>query len=134
MADNLTDAAEARVLNWLTGNTTTAPVGPLMARLMVTNGSDASPGVEVTNAGGSTYAAQPVTFTAASAGVPASNSADLVFSNMPAIGSPGVQGVEIWDSAGTPFRWWWGPVTLAKTTNLGDPVRIPAGSLVLNEQ
>jgi len=134
MADNLTDAAEARVVNWLTGNTTTAPTLPLMVRLMTANGSDSTPGTEVTNAGGSAYAPQAATFSVASSGVPASNSADIVFTNMPAIGGSGIVGVEIWDSAATPFRWWWGAVTLAKTTNLGDPVRILAGTLVLTEQ
>lgn len=131
MADNLTDAAEARILNWLTGNTTTAPTGPLMARLMTANGSDSTPGTEVTNAGGSTYAAQSVAFPSATGTTQTANSADIVFTNMPAVT---VVGVEIWDSAGTPFRWWWGPATASKTTSLGDTLRILAGALVLTMQ
>lgn len=134
MADNLTDVAEARVLNWLTGNTTTAPVLPLMVRLMTANGSDTAPGTEVVNAGGSAYAPQAGAFSVASPGVAPSNTADIVFTNMPAVGSPGVVGVEVWDSAGTPVRWWWGPATAAKTTNLGDPLKILAGALVLTAQ
>jgi hypothetical protein len=134
MADNLTDAAEARFLNWLTGNATTAPTLPLMVRLMTANGSDSAAGTEVVNAGGSSYTPQSAAFSAASAGVPASNSADIVFNNMPAIGGSGVVGVEIWDSAATPFRWWWGSAAVAKTTNLGDPLRILAGTLVLTGQ
>jgi|SRR6185436_889765 len=134
MADNLTDAAEARVVNWLTGNTTVAPTLPLMVRLMSANGSDSTPGTEVANGGGSAYTPQSAAFSAASAGVPASNLADIVFTNMPAVGGSGVVGVEIWDSAGTPFRWWWGAATAAKTTNLGDPLRILAGTLILAEQ
>ena len=105
MADNLTDGAEARALNWLTGNATTAPTGPLMVRLMTANGSDSAAGTEVTNSGGSTYTPQSVTFTAATPGVNSPSSADVVFTNMPAAT---IVGVEIWDSAGTPFRWWWG--------------------------
>lgn len=131
MADNLTDAAEARVLNWLTGNSTTALTGPLSVRLMTANGSDSAAGTEVVNAGGSTYAPQTVAFPAASGTTQTANSADLVFANMPACT---VVGLEIWDSAGTPFRWWWGAATASKAVNLGDTLRILAGALVLNMQ
>jgi hypothetical protein len=131
MSDNLTDAAEARVLNWLTGNTTTALTGPLMVRLMTANGSDSAAGTEVVNSGGSTYAPQSVAFPSATGTTQTSNSADVVFANMPACT---VVGVEIWDSAGTPFRWWWGPATANKTVNLGDTLRILAGALVLTMQ
>lgn len=136
MADNLTDAAEQRVLNWITGNTTTAPVSPLMVRLMTANGSDSTPGTEVTNSGGSSYAPQQAGFGPAAGTTPAQsvNAADIVFGNMPAIGGSGVVGVEIWDSAGTPVRWAWGPATASKTTNLGDPLKILAGTLVLTMQ
>lgn len=128
MPNNLTDAAEARVLNWITGNATTAPTAPLMVRLMSANGSDATPGTEITNAGGSSYTPQAAGFSAAVGTGATSNAADIVFSNMPATT---VVGVEIWDSAGTPFRWAWGPATASKATNLGDPLRILAGQLAL---
>ena len=132
MSDNLTDGAEARVLNFLTGNSpATAPTLPLMVRLMTANGSDSAPGTEVTNAGGSTYAAQSVAFPAATGTTQTANSSDVVFTNMPACT---VVGLEIWDSAGTPFRWWWGPATASKTVNLGDTIRILAGQLVLTMQ
>lgn len=132
MADNLTDLAEARALNWLTGNTTTAPTMPYSVRLMTTNGSDSAAGTEVVNAGGSTYSAQTVAFPAASgSGGPVGNSADVVFLNMPACT---VVGVELWDAAGTPFRWWWGAATANKTLNLGDTLRIVAGQLTLTMQ
>src|ERR1041384_2869503 len=131
MSDNVSDAAEARVLNWLTGNTTTALTGPLMVRLMTANGSDSAAGTEVVNSGGSTYAPQSVAFPSATGTTQTSNSADVVFANMPACT---VVGVEIWDSAGTPFRWWWGPATANKTVNLGDTLRILAGALVLTMQ
>jgi hypothetical protein len=132
MADNLTDGAEARALNWLTGNSTTAPTGPLMVRLMTANGSDATPGTEVANSGGSTYSPQAVSFPAAvGSGAPVGNTADLVFSNMPACT---VVGVEIWDSAGTPFRWWWGAATASQVVNAGGTVRIVAGTLTVSMQ
>lgn len=131
MADNLTDTGEARTLNWLTGNATTAPVLPLMVRLMTANGSDAAAGTEVVNAGGSTYAPQSVAFPVASGTTQTANSADVVFTNMPAAT---IVGVEIWDSAVAPVRWWWGPATASKTTNLGDTLKILAGALVLTMQ
>lgn len=131
MADNLTDAAEARALNWLTNNSTTAPTAPLMVRLMTANGSDSAAGTEVTNAGGSTYAPQSAAFDPAAAGVPADNTADIVFTNMP---TATIVGVEIWDSNGTPFRWWYGAATTPRATVLGDTLRIVAGTLVLTMQ
>lgn len=131
MADNLTDVGEARTLNWLTGNATTAPVLPLMVRLMTANGSDSVAGTEVANSGGSTYAPQSVSFPSASGTTQTSNSVDLSFANMPAAT---IVGVEIWDSAGTPVRWWWGAATASKATNLGDTLKILAGQLVLTMQ
>ncbi len=131
MADNLTNLAEARALNWLTGNATTAPTLPLMVRLMTANGSDAAAGTEVVNAGGSAYAPQSMAATAAVGTGSSVNNADQVFTNMPAVT---VVGVEIWDSAGTPFRWWWGPAVAPVPTNLGDTLRILAGQLTLTMQ
>lgn len=136
MADNLTDVAEVRTLSWLTGNATTAPTLPLMVRLMTANGSDSAAGTEVVNAGGSAYAPQSAAFPAptTTAGTTStSNSADIVFTNMPAE-SGGVVGVEVWDSAATPVRWWWGAANASKTTNLGDTLKISAGTLVLTMQ
>lgn len=132
MADNLTDGAEARLLNYATGNApATAPTLPLMVRLMTANGSDAVAGTEVVNAGGSTYAPQSVAFPAATGTTQTANTADVVFTNMPAAT---IVGVEIWDSAGTPFRWWWGAAVAQKTTNLGDTLKILAGQLILTMQ
>lgn len=132
MADNLTDGAEARILNFITGNTpATPPTQPLMVRLMTANGSDSAAGTEVVNAGGSTYTPQSGAFPAATGTTSTANSADIVFTNMPACT---VVGLEIWDSNGTPFRWWWGPATASKAVNLGDTIRILAGQLVLNMQ
>lgn len=128
MADNLTDTAEARFLNWLTGNATVAPVLPLKLRLMTANGSDTTPGTEVTNAGGSAYAPQTITFPVAVAGSPVANDTDITFANMPAAT---IVGAEIWDSAGSPVRWWYGTATANKQTNLGDPLKVLTGALVL---
>jgi hypothetical protein len=128
MPNNLTDVAEARALNWLTGNATTAPTLPLMARLMTANGSESAAGTEVTNGGGSTNTPQSVAIGSASGTTQAVNTSDVVFTNMPAAT---IVGIELWDSAGTPFRWWFGPATVSRTTVLGDTLRIVAGALVL---
>lgn len=125
MAGNITDTFENRMLDWSVGNSTTAPTAPLKCRLMTANGSDASAGTEVT---GGSYASQTATFSASSSGS-TSNSADLVFNGMPACT---VVGVEVWDSAGSPVRIWYGALTASKAVNSGDTFKITAGQLQLS--
>ena len=122
MADNLTNTAENRALAWLMAKATAAPTAPLQVALVTANGSDTAPGTEV--AGGS-YARKNLT-TAAAANGATSNSADLVWTGMPAAT---VVGVEVWDSAGTPVRLWYGALAASRTVLAGDELRIPAGSL-----
>jgi hypothetical protein len=38
-----------------------------------------------------------------------------------------VNGVEIWDSAGTPVRLWWGPLTTPRSLQAGDELKFSAG-------
>lgn len=122
MADNLTNTAENRVVDWLFGSTTTAPTLPLKVALVTAAGSDSTAGTEVT---GGSYARQTITVAAAvNGGV--SNSADLVWSNMPACT---IVGWEIWDSAGTPIRWIYGPLDASKTLAAGDQYKVAAGGL-----
>lgn len=121
---SLTDTGENRALDWLTGNTVTAPVLPLQVALVTVIGSDAAAGTEVV---GGSYARQSVTFTA-SAGGATSNSGTLTWSNMPACT---VVGVDVFDSAGSPVRWWWAPLSVNRTVAAGDSFSIPAGSLTL---
>jgi hypothetical protein len=120
---SLTDAAESRILNFITGNAgATAPTAPLKLRLMTANGDDSSAGTEVT---GGSYAAPTVTTGASAAGSAATNGSDIVVTGMPACT---VIGWELWDSAGTPFRWMHDTMT-SKTVNAGDDFKVPAGSL-----
>ncbi|GGU62731.1 phage tail fiber protein [Streptomyces lavendofoliae] len=121
---SLSDTAEDRALNWLTGNSTTAPTLPLKVALVTANGSDSAAGTEVT---GGSYTRQNVTFVASSGGA-TSNATDVLFTGMPAAT---VVGVEIWDSAGTPVRWWHGPLTANRTTQAGDELKLAAGELDL---
>ena len=105
--------------------TPTRPTTPLKVALVTANGSDTAAGTEVT---GGSYARQSLSVAAASAGA-TSNSADLVFAGMPAAT---VQGVEVWDSAGTPVRLWYGALAVSRTVAAGDELRITAGSLTLS--
>lgn len=127
----LTDTAEDQTLNWLTGqtagNVAVPPTMPLRVALIRVVGDDATPGTEVV---GGSYARQPATFAPSSAGQ-AANTALVRFDNMPDIGAPGVVGFEIWDSAGTPKRWWLAPLTTPRTYVAGDAAEFPAGELVL---
>lgn len=125
MADALTNTGENRCLDFILGLTATAPTTPLKVALVTANGSDTAAGTEVT---GGSYARQDLSVGAASGGA-TSNSADLVFTGMPAAT---VVGVEIWDSAGTPVRLWYGALAASRTVSAGDELRVPAGDLDLS--
>lgn len=125
IADNLSNTAENRALDWLMGSTTTAPTTPLTVALVTAAGDDATAGTEVT---GGSYARQTLTVGAASGGA-VSNSADLVWSGLPACT---IVGWEVWDSAGTPVRWWHGPLDTNRTVLAGDEYRLTAGNLDLS--
>lgn len=125
MADNLTNTGENRALDFILGLTSTAPTTPLKLALVTANGTDSAAGTEVT---GGSYARQTLAVAAASGGA-TSNSADIVFAGMPAAT---VVGVEIWDSAGSPVRIWYGALTASRTVAAGDELRILAGELDLS--
>ena len=125
MADNLTDLSELRLLDWVNVVGTPArPTAPLKVALVTVNGTESAAGTEVAP-GANAYARQSVTFTAAAAGS-ASNTALLQWTNMPAVT---VVGLEVWDSAPTPVRLWFGPLTAAKTLSAGDTFELPVGAL-----
>ena len=104
-----------------------ASTAPIRCRLMTANGSATAAGTELATSGGYTSGtgAPTVTFAAASGGSAASNSA-ITVTNMPAAT---IVGIELWDSAGTPVRKWWGALTDSKTTASGDTFTIAAGAL-----
>ena len=126
MAGNLTDAAELLILDWVNGvGTPTRPTTPLKAALTTTTGSDSAAGTEVT---AGSYARQTIAFSAASAGATA-NTALISFTNMPACT---VTAVEVWDSAGTPVRLWYGALTASKALNAGDTFQFAIGAVALS--
>ena len=126
---NLDQTFSNRLLDSSVGTAFTAPTTPVTCRLMTANGTNTTNGTELATSGGYTSGtgAPTVTFAAASAGSKASNVAVTV-TNMPATT---INGVELWDSSGSPVRLWWGPLTAAKTTNSGDTFTIASGSLTL---
>lgn len=99
---------------------------PIKLRLMTANGSDTAAGTELATSGGYTAGGSTVTFAAAASGAQASNAA-VTWTSMPATT---INGVEQWDSTGTPKRTFWGALTNAKTTNSGDTLTVASGSLV----
>jgi len=94
---------------------------------MTAIGSGTAAGTEL--ATGGSYVAltglSPTTMAAASAGS-AATSVALTQTNMPAAT---ITAVELWDSAGTPLRKWYGALSANKTCNSGDTFTIASGSL-----
>lgn len=128
MANNLSNAAELLVLDWVHGvGTPTRPTTPLKVALYTAAPGETGGGTEVT---GGSYARTSVTFSAASAGA-TSNSADVTFPTATASWGT-VTHIAVFDSAGSPVFLWYGPLTASKTVDNGDTFRIPSGSLALS--
>lgn len=121
----LTATLDNKILDHVNLTTSYTPTSPLKLRLMTANGSASAAGTEVT---GGSYSPQTIAFAAASGGSAAHN-ADITFSGMPA--STAV-GLEIWDSAGTPVRLWWGALSASKTVSAGDAISFPSGSVIVS--
>jgi hypothetical protein len=122
----LTTTAANRVIDatFLTA-TLTAPTSPIKVRLTTTAPTAAAAGTEVS--GGSYAALQIDTHMAAASSASSASNAALTYTNMPAAT---VVGIDLFDAAGTPFRWWWGPLTANKTTASGDTLAFASGAIV----
>ena len=113
--------------------TLVAFVTPPLLRLMTANGSETTNGTELGTSGGYT-AGSGVTFGASAFGASsfsagaanASNANAVTITNMPAAT---IVAAEIWDSAATKLRWWFGLLTASKTTNAGDTLTFAIGSV-----
>ena len=125
MADNLPNTIENQLLDALVGTTAYSVTTPIKLALMTANGNDSTPGTEVT---GGSYARETIAFDAASSGS-ISNNAVINFTGMPAAT---VVGIEIYDSAGTPKRLAYGPLTANKTTSSGDTLQFAASAITLS--
>jgi len=118
-------AASNNVLDHMHDIQSWAPTPPFKLRLMIANGSAASAGTEVT---GGSYTPQTIAFTSAS-NAQAENTSEIVFSDMPAVS---VVGLEVWDSAGTPERLWWGPLNETRNVPAGGTLRFAAGEITVS--
>jgi hypothetical protein len=122
VANNLTTTLANKIIDHLNLTASYTPTSPLKLALVTVLGSAATAGTEVT---GGSYSRQTIAFSAASAEV-AVSSGTVTFTGMPA-GT--VVGMEIWDSAGTPVRLWWGPVAASRTFTAGDNAIFAAGQV-----
>lgn len=107
-----------------------ATVNPLNGRLYSTVGTASTSGTELVNSGGSGYAPQSISgVLGTTTDGKITNATTLTYTNLPAVASPGVQSIEAWDSATTPVRKIFAPLTTAKITALGDSISFAPGAL-----
>jgi hypothetical protein len=127
MTANIVRVEAAAILNATFAEAAyTDPTTPIKVAMDSAVGSDTAAGTEIS---GGSYARQTLTMAAASTGsYPTSIASNvaLTYTNMPAVT---VTSVDIFDSAGTPIRRWFGALTSSKTTNAGDTLTIASGSL-----
>lgn len=106
-----------------------ATTAPIRCRLMTANGSGTANGTELATSGGYTSGTGAPTVTFASANTSTATAASNAAVNVTNMPATTIVGVELWDSAGTPKRKWWGSLSASKTTNSGDTFSIASGSL-----
>lgn len=126
MPSGLTTAAANVLIDYSHGTSnSTVPTGAHKLALTTTAPTASTAGTKVS---GGTYTDQTVTM-ASSSGASAASNATLTYSGMPALtGSTQVVGVDEYDSATTPFRWWFAQLTAPKNTNAGDTLTIASGA------
>lgn len=125
MAANIVQVEANRLLDASLGTATyTAPTGPMKLALMTANATSTAAGTEVT---GGSYARQTIACSAAATGA-TSNSGTITFTGMPACT---VTGINIYDSAGTPRRAWWGALDTSRTLLAGDSLTFNAGAIAI---
>lgn len=125
MANNLVTTEANRLLDASLGTAAyAAPTTPMKLALATSASSASAAGTEVT---GGSYARQNVAFSAASAGATA-NTGAVTYTNMPATT---VTHVDLYDSAGSPRRGWFGALTASKTTAAGDTLSFAIGAITV---
>lgn len=125
---NIVQVEATNMLNASLGKASyTATVTPLKMKLVTANGSATSAGTELT---GGSYVALDVTAAIGTAtGGATSNTSTITFSGLPAAT---IVGVELWDSASTPIRKWYGALTTSKVVAAGDSLSFAVGALTLS--
>lgn len=129
MANLVTVEANAILTSSVTGGAYTAPTTPVKLALIttVTPSTASVAGSEVSGGSYARVTTAGAWGTAASGSITNSAGA-LTFTAMPACT---IGGIELWDSAGTPIRRWFGTLTANKTVNLGDTVTFATSSLTV---
>ena len=123
---NLSGSAATYLLNASLGTVTwtgtNAPVPPMFLHLTSNAPSASTAGAAITGSG---YTVASIAFSAASAGAttgPTSGQGAISWTT--GAGSTWtITGAEVWDSAGSPVRWWWG------LWNSGVPVSVPSTAI-----
>jgi hypothetical protein len=108
--------------------------GPLKCRLQTANGSATAAGTEVATGGGYTSGAGAPTATFGAANTTtatAATTAAINVTNYPRAET--VVGIELWDSAGSPLRKWFGALTASKTMAAADTFSIASGALTVQD-
>jgi hypothetical protein len=121
-------AIDASNANGAMANATT----PIRLRMIITVGSVTAAGTEAATGGGYTSGsgAPSITMAVASGSAPASSASTtaVTITNYPR--SETINGVEGWDSAGTPIRQWLGSLTTPRTPAAADTVSFAIGAVV----
>lgn len=120
----ISDYYENKILDHMLRGTAFTP--PATVYLSLHSADPGETGTSEISGGG--YARQAISWNAPSAGS-MTNSADINFTNMPAVT---VTHVAIWDASTAGNVLWSGALTAAKTTNAGDTFRIAAGNLTVS--
>lgn len=131
MASNLTDYAEAKLLDHILGTTSfTMPTTPIKVALFTTTPSDAGTGgVEVATGA---YARTTAVFSATSVGAgTTANSGTVTFPTATADWGV-IVGAALYDSAGTPNMLFVGPLSASKTVSNGDTFSFAIGAITLS--
>lgn len=125
----LAQAEASRLLDASLGKAAfTAPTGAMKLAVCSTVGTASTPGTEASG-GGYARADLSAALPAGSTNGSISTNAAINFANMPA----GTwQSVEVFDSAATPRRGWFGALSASKTTGAGDTLSFASGAITLS--
>ena len=122
MAGNLSDYLENKLIDHFLGTTSFTAPAAVYVGLYTVAPDDTGGGTQVT---GGSYARQTATFTASSSGA-TSNDTNIDFADMPAAT---VVAIGIFDASTSGNLLLWGTLTVNKTTDAGDTLRIATGDL-----
>lgn len=102
------------------GSNTTGATSPMKIRLTTTAPTNTTAGTEL-SATGYTAGGTTIAFATASAGSTSGPATAISWTDSGGTSWAGIVGLEIWDSASTPVRWWYGLWS-------GQPIVIAAGN------